>query len=617
MKIQSFLKDVPGRLERSFVILLLAAMSILAMVQPVHRWWRNLFDGAGGLSRLDTLCPALSQYLVLWVAFVGACLAASQSKHIKIDLLERMLPVKWMNPLRGLILTLSSVFCLLLCRGGIQLVFGDRTSAVEGVPKWALEAIIPFGFGLLAFHFGISLLKIVRKDWRTILGCLLAVLFLCVLKRTIDHAVLEMRSLPLLLLASFSLMGLLFAGAPIFLVLGAAGLVGFLGIEGEASWLLLPVSEKMGRNPYLIAIPLFTFSGYVLAESKAPQRLVELSRALLGWVPGGLAIVALISCALFTAFTGASGATIIALGGLLFPALVKEGYPSRRALGLVTSSGSLGILFPPSLPLILYGVVTKTFIDKLFRAGIIPGLIMVVLLALYCVVAQRGKGKPLEKASISIGKALWGCAWELPIPLIVVGGIYSGWMTVTEAAAVCLFYVVFVECFVYKDVHWRKGLPGVAVSSMILVGSILLILASALGFTDFLTLQGIPDALLEWMRTHLQNKIVFLLALNVFLLVVGCLMDIFSAIVVVAPLIKPVALALGVNEFHLGILFLTNLQIGYCTPPVGMNLFIASSRFEKPLLEIYKSTLPFLGLLIVVLVLVTYVEGLSLFLLAE
>jgi len=617
VNVKAFLKEAPGRLERGSVLFVLAAMSVLAMVQPVHRWWRSLFEEAGGLSKLDTLCPALSQYLVLWVAFLGAALAASQSKHIKIDLLERVLPDNWMRLLRAFILSLAGAFCALLSRGGVQLVFGDRSSMVEGVPKWILEAIIPVGFGLLAFHFAVSLVKILRKDWRTIAGCALAAVLLFVLKEMIGHAVAEMNSVPLLVFASLLLVSLLLAGAPIFLVLGAAGLVGFLAIEGEASWLLLPVSEKMGRNPYLIAIPLFTFSGYVLAESKAPQRLVELSRALLGWVPGGLAIVALVSCALFTAFTGASGATIIALGGLLFPALVKEGYPSRRALGLVTSSGSLGILFPPSLPLILYGVVTKTFIDKLFRAGILPGLVMVVLLAVYCVVAQRGKPKPKEEATLSVGKALWGCAWELPIPLIVVGGIYSGWMTVTEAAAVCLFYVVFVECFVYKDVHWRKSLPDVAVSSMILVGSILLILASALGFTDFLTLQGIPDALLEWMQTHLQNKVLFLLALNVFLLVVGCLMDIFSAIVVVAPLIKPAALALGVNEFHLGILFLTNLQIGYCTPPVGMNLFIASSRFEKPLLEIYKATLPFLGLLLVVLILVTYVEGLSLFLLAE
>ena len=612
-----FLKNLPERLERYSVLLFLTAMALLALVQPVRRWWRLVFHQDGDLSRWDTLAPVLSQYLVLWVAFVGACLAASQSRHIKIDLLEKVLPSRFLPSLNGLILSLSALFCAVMCKGAFQLVFADKSALVEGVPKWWLEVILPVGFGLLTFHFMAALLKNLWQSRSTLLGLLLSGVFLGVLRRILAFSVLEMNSLPLVLFAVPSLFALLLAGMPIFIVLGAAGLIGFLGIEGEASWVVLPMSEKMGRNPYLIAIPLFTFSGYILAQSKAPQRLVELSQSILGWLPGGLAIIALVSCALFTAFTGASGATIIALGGFLFPALLKDGYPSRRALGLVTSSGSLGILFPPSLPLILYGVVTKTFIDQLFLAGILPGCIMLGLLAVYCVAVRRGKKESESLPPVSPIMALRGCLWELPIPLIVIGGIYSGWMTVTEAAAVCLGYVMLVECWIYGDVSFRDMLPKVAVSSMVLVGSILLILASALGFTDFLTLQAVPDLLLEWMQANLQSRILFLLALNVFLLIVGCLMDIFSAIVVVAPLIKPVALALGVNEYHLGIIFLVNLQIGYSTPPVGMNLFIASSRFEKPLLEIYRATLPFLGLLLLVLLLVTYVEGLSLFFLSR
>jgi tripartite ATP-independent transporter DctM subunit len=353
----------------------------------------------------------------------------------------------------------------------------------------------------------------------------------------------------------------------------------------------------------------------MLAESRTPQRLVELSRAFFGWIPGGLAIVTLVSCAIFTAFTGASGVTIIALGGLLYPVMQKEGYPEKFNLGLLTSSGNLGLLFPPSLPIILYGLVSETSIDKLFIAGIIPGFLMVTLLSIYSVGRMRKVNPMVEPfAWKKAWKAIKNAAWEIPLPFIILVGIYGGFFTATEAAAVTAFYVLIVEVFIYKDISLSKGLPKVMKDSMILVGGILVILSAAMGLANYMVYEEIPMKILEWMQTFITSKIAFLLVLNLFLLVVGAMMDIFSAILVVVPLITPIALRFGVDPVHLGVIFLANLGIGYSTPPVGMNLFIASFRFEKPVLKLYVATLPFLIILLVALLLITYIPEMSLWL---
>ncbi|MEE8109789.1 MAG: TRAP transporter large permease, partial [bacterium] len=349
----------------------------------------------------------------------------------------------------------------------------------------------------------------------------------------------------------------------------------------------------------------------------APGRLLAVSRALFGWMPGGVALVVLITCAGFTAFTGASGATIVALGGLLFPMLQREGFSEKFSLGLLTTSGSLGLLFAPSLPLILYGLVARTRVDHLFLAGFFPGVLIIVLLGLFCVWSGRRAGRNAPRGRFSAreaGRALRGAAWELPLIPIILLGIYGGFFTATEAAAVTAFYILVVEVFVYKDLGLRRDLPRIMRESMVLVGGILIILGTALGFTNFLIDQEVPMRLLETFRQTFTSRITFLIALNLFLLVVGMMMDIFSAIIVVVPLITPIALEFGVDPVHLGIIFLTNLEIGYATPPVGLNLFIASYRFERPVTELYRASLPFLGLLLVALVIITYWPDLSLFL---
>ena len=403
-------------------------------------------------------------------------------------------------------------------------------------------------------------------------------------------------------------------GTPLFVIIGALALLFFHSVGIDTSAVVVEM-YRMASSPTLLAIPLFTFTGFVLAKSNTSKRLINLSGALFGWLPGGLAVVALVTCAFFTAFTGASGVTIIALGGLLYPMLVSEKYPKKFSLGLMTASGSLGLLFPPSLPLILYGMVSQTSVDQLFLAGIIPGIILILILSGYSIrwgFAAQVKKTPLSFKEIS--KALKEMAWEIPLPMIILGGIYGGIFTATEAAAVTAVYVVVIECFIYREIRFARDVPRIMKESMVLVGGILIILGAALGLTSYLIDQQVPMKILALMKTYISSKYTFLILLNILLLIVGCMMDIFSAIMVVVPLITPIATSFGVDPIHLGIIFLTNLEIGYSTPPVGLNLFIASSRFKEPVVKLYGAALPFLGLRLIALILITYVPFISLWL---
>lgn len=403
-------------------------------------------------------------------------------------------------------------------------------------------------------------------------------------------------------------------GAPLFLVIAALALISFHAVDIDLSVVVIEMS-RLADTPMLVSLPLFIFAGTLLAESRAPERMLRLSQAFLGWMPGGLAVVALAVCAVFTAFTGASGVTIFALGGLLLPAMVKDGYSERFSMGLITSSGSLGLLFPPSLPLILYGVIAETRIDHLFLAGILPGLLMLALMMAYAIVqGPRGQSRRRPAPGQALA-ALRDAAWELPLPVIILGGIYGGIFVAGEAAAVTCLYVVIVEVMIYRDVRVRQ-LPAIMSKSMMLFGGILVILAASMASTNYLVDQEVPTRLFGIIREYIDSKYTFLLLLNVFLLIVGAMLDIFSALVLVVPLILPIADGYGVDPVHLGIIFLTNLQIGYCTPPVGLNLFLASYRFEKPIVELYRSTLPFLALLLVTLAVITYLPWLSSFLIS-
>lgn len=403
-------------------------------------------------------------------------------------------------------------------------------------------------------------------------------------------------------------------GLPLFAAVGLSAVFQFFSAGIDPTVVIVEL-YKIASAPTLLAIPLFTLTGYILAESKAPKRLFNLADALLGWMPGGVAIVSLVTCALFTCFTGASGITIIAIGGLIYPILMSKKYSENFSLGLITSSGSLGLLFPPSLPLILYGIVASVSINKLFIAGIIPGIFLIILLSLYSI--KNDTSKQTSEKSFSIKKsfaALKDAIWELPIPIVVLGGIYGGYITAVEASAVTAFYVLIAEFFIKKDLNFKKDIVRIMRDSVQLVGGILIILSCSMGLTAFLIDAQIPQSALLWMKGVISSKIAFLLLLNIFLLITGALLDIFSAIIIVVPLIVPIATSYGINPIHLGIIFLTNLEIGYITPPVGLNLFISSFRFNKPILTLYKISLPFLFILLIALVAITYIPSISLFL---
>ncbi len=481
--------------------------------------------------------------------------------------------------------------------------------------------------------------------------------------------------------------------APLFAIFGAAAMILF-SEEGTITSVAVDVfSERFADSPTLVTLPLFTFAGYLMAEAGTPKRLVAVSRALFGWMPGGLAVVCLLASAFFTTFTGGSGITIVAVGGLLFPAMIAERYQEKFSLGLVTTGGSLGLLFPPSIPIILYAVVAGILIDKLFLAGIIPGIITVAILSVYAVVfggLRRGRRAQKEESGGSIAqfasfsgvlllaaavlgggvamlsnavaggyatlftagllgfavqavilvlsflgatyttrgetrKALLEGSWEILLPFVLIAGLATGVLRIHEAAALTAGYVLIIEVFVYRDISIARDLPRVIKDSMTMLGAILAILATALGFTGYLIQANVPEQLVElmeafidapfivWLKStlHISDATIFLLLMNLFLLVVGMLMDIFSAIVVVVPLIVPIAAHFGINPYHLGIMFLLNLEIGYLTPPVGLNLFISSFRFEKPVTQLYRAVLPFIGLLIIALAITTYIPVLS------
>ncbi len=404
---------------------------------------------------------------------------------------------------------------------------------------------------------------------------------------------------------------LLFIGTPVFVVISALALYLFSANQIDIAAVIIEM-HRMATTPVLVAIPLFTFAGYLLSESGAPKRLIRLSNAILGWLPGGLSVIALITCAVFTALTGATGLTIIALGGILLPAMVRAKYPELFSLGLITTSGTLGLLFPPSLPLIIYAIVAEVRIDQLFIAGILPGILLVVALSIYNVFKARRTQVPRTGFQVKeLTQAIWEAKWELPLPIVVLGGIYSGYVAVSEAAAITAVYVLLVEVFIYRDIK-IKALPEIMKKSMVLVGGVLIILGAAMGLTNYLIDAEIPMKLLDFFKTHIESRFLFLIVLNVFLLAVGCTMGIFSALVVVVPLLTPIGQAYGIDPLHLGIIFLTNLEIGASLPPLGINLFISSMRFERPVLKLYVASLPFIAILLLCLAVITYLPWLSL-----
>lgn len=403
--------------------------------------------------------------------------------------------------------------------------------------------------------------------------------------------------------------------APLFAVIAALAVVSFWALDGDFQAVQTVIIEmnRLAGMPVLVALPLFTLAGNLLTATQAPRRIMTAMDAAVGWMPGGIAVAGLGACAFFTALTGASGVTIVAIGSVLYPILREQAYGEKFSLGLLTTGGSLGLLFPPSLPIILYGVVSRTDIGALFKAGILPGILIMVVLAAYAAVIGSGARYPRKPfVAGRLWSALVHARWEWPIILVIVGGVYGGLATVAEVSALVVVYIGFAACVITREIDPVKTLPKIVADSAVLSGAIVIILGASMGLTGYLVDEQIPDRLLGWLTGLTDNRYLFLAGLNLLLLGVGCVMDIFSAIIIIVPIIIPIATAFGIDPIHLCIIFLVNLEIGYITPPVGMNLFIAGLKFNKPITLLYRSSVPYLLLLLGVLVVVTYWPALSL-----
>ncbi len=545
------------------------------------------------------------QHLMLAVGFLGGALAAREGRMLALAT-GTFLPEGRVRQTAEIVAaTVSACVSAMLFRGAVTLVQLERESGsviALGIPVWVAQFALPVTFALIAF-------RLARRASPTWTGRALPFLGLA-LGLWLGGEGISIPSVPTglgvaIILAAAAL------GAPIFVLLG--GLAAFLFLKADVRpTAILVETYQLAVNPTLPAIPLFTLAGFLLAEGKASERLLRVFKAAFGWLPGGTAVVCAALSAFFTVFTGGSGVTILALGGLLLPALLKDGYRERFSLGLLTASGSLGLLLPPALPLILYGIVAEVPIERLFVGGILPGILLVAMVAAWGIREGLRVGTGRTAFDLrELGAALWHAKWEVALPLIILVMIFGGHATLVESAALAALYAFVAQIFINRDLSLSHDFRRVFTECVMTIGGVIVILGVAVGFTSYLIDADVPARLLEWTQHHVESRAVFLLGLNLFLLAVGCLMDIYSATFVVAPLIVPLGQAFGVNPIHLGIIFIANLELGYLTPPVGLNLFLSSYRFKKPLLEVTRASLPMLGILGIGVLLITYVPWLT------
>ncbi len=582
------------QLENSIAGVALLVMVLLPIAAMVMRPY-------GGI----TGAISLVQILTLWVGFLGAAIAARDGKLLALAS-GTFMPEGRVKATADLLAAIATAAVGgLLTWGAVELVTGSIElggDAAMGIPEWTAQLALPISMALVT-------LRIIWRSNTHFIGRIAAATGLLAawyVWRTPEVLAGQSATPWLIGLAVAALLG-----APIFVLLGGAAVVLWL-TDSIPPLAVMLETYNLGVSATLPAIPLFTLAGFLLAEGRSSERLLRVFRAWFGWIPGGTAVVCAFLCSFFTVFTGGSGVTILALGGLLYPALIKEGYRERFSLGMLTASGSLGLLLPPALPLIVYGVVAEQPIENMFIGGILPGILLTTMLALWGI--REGYVSGSRRTTFTLGEGLasaWEAKWELSMPVVVLVSIFSGLATTIESAAITAFYAFVVQTMIHRDVKFGLPLLKVLTECITIVGGVMIILGVAVGLTSYMIATSVPDQLIELMKQYVSSKIVFLLLLNLFLLVVGCLIDIFSATIVVVPLIVPLGVAFGVDPVHLGIIFIANLELGYLTPPVGLNLFLSSYRFKKPVLEVARASLPMLAIMGIGVVVITYVPWLS------
>jgi len=578
------------RFENTIISLVLAGIVVLPLLEAVLRKTLHV-----GISH----SAAIVQHLTLVVGMMGAAVAARENRLLALSRLGELLTGRWRTLASAFSGASAVAVCVLLAAAGVNFVVAERPAGdmlAYGIPVWVIQLVIPVGFGLIALRLaGHS-----AESWRDrAVTVLLAGAWILMWRWS------PMSALVVLGLATL-------AGVPAFVSLAGVALVLFKQAgEPIAS---IPIAHySLVTNAILPTIPMFTLAGYVLAEGGAPQRLVRVFQAVFGRVLGGAAIMTATACAFFTSFTGGSGVTILALGGLLMPVLLSRRYSERNALGLVTGAGSLGLLLPPCLPLILYAIVAKVPMESMFLGGIVPAIVMLAATAVWGIFAQ-GRGSNEETPAFDAPEALqalWQAKWELLMPLVALGALFGGFATPVEAAALTALYAVCIETWIYRDLKLTTDVPRVMAECGLLIGGVLLIQGVALGFTNYLVDAEVMTRAADWATGTIHSRWMFLLALNLFLLIVGCLMEIYAAIVIQAPLLVTIGHAFGVDPVHLGIIFLANLELGYLTPPVGLNLLLSSYRFKKSIPEVLRAVTPLTLVMSVGVLLITYVPALT------
>jgi C4-dicarboxylate transporter DctM subunit len=577
-----------------------AALFIMVLVPLAESILRRTFHT--GIPASTTIV----QHMVLVVGMLGGAIAAREGRLLSLSTLgETAVHGRWKIVLRIMSTGVAAAVTAFLALAAYQFVAIERDAGeilAFGIPIWVVETVLPIGFAVIAIRI---LLHASEKWVPRVLATLCAALLVGIVAVWPGGFHL---SVPI---ALFILLVVSVLGVPAFVTLGGVALVLFWGVDQPIA--AIPVAHySLVTNPSLPTLPLFTLAGYFLAEGAAPKRLVRVFYALFGQFRGGPAIVTVLVCALFTSFTGASGVTILALGGLLMPVLTGARYSEKDALGLLTGSGSLGLLLPPCLPLIVYAIVAKVPIKEMFLGGIIPALVMMAATAMWGIWRGSATGGAVRKFQWKEARAaLWDAKWELAMPIVASVALFSGLATPVEAAAVTAFYAFLIAAVIHRDLHIVRDLARVMAECGLLIGGVLLILGVSLGFTNYLVDDEIPVRAIEWTTRTIHSPILFLLLLNVFLLVVGCLMEIYPAIVVEVPLLVPLGAAYGIDPVRLGIIFLANMELGYLTPPVGLNLLMSSYRFKKPVPEVLRSVLPVVLVLALGVLLITYIPALT------
>ncbi len=552
------------------------------------------------------------QHLTLWVGFLGAAIAAREGKLLALATGTFIPAGAWRRAADIIAAAFGACSATVLAWGGWQMAALEReagTSIGAGIPTWIAQIVLPVAFVLIAARLVWTCGRTARTPAeRTTdralasLGIIAGIWFLS-MPAVIEHTPLTLGFIVIIVAA--------IAGTPLFAILGGTAAFLFMH-DGTAPGTILIETYSLSVSPTLPAIPLFTLAGFLLAEGHASERLLRVFRAWFGWIPGGTAVVCAVLCSFFTVFTGGSGVTILALGGVLFPALLRDGYRERFSLGLLTASGSLGLLLPPALPLILYAVVAQIPIEDIFLGGVLPGILLTTMVAAWGVREGivSGAGRYPFRAE-EAWASLWAAKWELAIPVLVLAAMFSGLATAVEAAALTALYALIVQAVIHRDLSLRHDLLRAFTECVTVIGGVLIILGVAQGFTSYLVGAQVPARLVEWVRGHIASRLMFLFVLNLFLLVVGWLMEIFAAIVVVVPLIVPLGASFGIHPVHLGIIFIANLELGFLTPLVGLNIFLASYRFKRPILEVCRAALPMMGILGIGVLVITYVPWLT------